>query len=766
MSGAILFVVDDVEPVFELPAIAQGEELDMNDAAAKLQTFERAVMWRRRWLALQDRAAWALLAGGLIAAALVVLSRLQIVRVHWSLEIVAIITITGGLAWHWYRQRATSKEAAFLIDREFALEDRMTTAHQILARGGPQREVEWALIDDAAARLADKKAASVAPYRLRPWHAVALVGIAAFVASVMIPTIQLPGGEAVVEAQADIQTAGEQLEQVGEAIAKLAPAESETAKLAREQAELGRSFRMSPESRAEALKQLSALEERIRQRHTELAATRADEIVNVAEKRLRNAIEPAHKQKGGQDEVSETAQTADDSAARDEDQSANTSAADKKTRARDRRPGKAREPANPSSAVVRSGDANRNVKAEPRPSTANAGESRASIADQQPQDAAKDERQPRSSGRQPQPANANANQIAANPPAKAESNQSDTRQSPGEGDQKPPQKPDASQPTANAVANANDPKANPQTGNPPSASDAPPKADGQPSAEPNAQGNQQNPDAAKDANNPLANLAAEQAGKMLPQLSQELLKKAAELRDGKLSPDDIKRLQQSAELMARDFSKIAQSKEMQQMAEQLARQITPEQIEQFARALGNQEQLKRELQAAARLMMENQQAKSTVAGMAQNLAKWGEQFDRRERNGADNRQPNDGEADQRQSNARSGRGTPNPEDERAGREIMRAAGGLTDKADGPRQRTGQGRDARLSGNPQRGAGGEFLFLKSAAGKGASRAPYTSAYPQYRREAERSVERSQVPPRLRSVVKSYFDAINPDAAKKP
>src|SRR5207248_6639052 len=114
---------------------------------------------------------------------------------------------------------------------------------------------------------------------------------------------------------------------------------------------------------------------------------------------------------------------------------------------------------------------------------------------------------------------------------------------------------------------------------------------------------------------------------------------------------------------------------------------------------------------------------------------------------------------------RSGRGTPNPEDERAGRELVRAAGGLTEKTEGPRQPTGQGRDTRLSGNPQRGAGGEFLYLKSPAGRGASRAPYTSAYPQYRREAERSVERTQVPPRLRSVVKNYFDAINPDAAKK-
>src|SRR4051812_16959818 len=127
----------------------------MNEAAAKLQSFERTVMWRRRWLALQDRVALALLASGLIAAAFVVVSRLQIVRLHWSVEIVAVITVTGVLAWHWYRTRATGKEAVFLIDREFALEDRLTTAHQILAQGGPQREVERALIDDAAARLVD-----------------------------------------------------------------------------------------------------------------------------------------------------------------------------------------------------------------------------------------------------------------------------------------------------------------------------------------------------------------------------------------------------------------------------------------------------------------------------------------------------------------------------------------------------------------------------------------------------------------------------------
>ena len=200
----------------------------MNEAAAKIQVFERAVMWRKRWLALQDAAALALLAAGLIAAALVLLSRLQVARLHWSVALIAVVVVIGLIAWRWFQRRATAKEAAFLIDSTFALDDRVTTAHQILARNESQRVVERALIDDAASRLDDKRAASVAPYRLRAWHAIALVGIAAFVVAVMIPTRQLPGGEAIVEAQADIQTAGEQLEQVGEEIAKLAPAESET----------------------------------------------------------------------------------------------------------------------------------------------------------------------------------------------------------------------------------------------------------------------------------------------------------------------------------------------------------------------------------------------------------------------------------------------------------------------------------------------------------------------------------------------------------
>jgi hypothetical protein len=86
---------------------------------------------------------------------------------------------------------------------------------------------------------------------------------------------------------------------------------------------------------------------------------------------------------------------------------------------------------------------------------------------------------------------------------------------------------------------------------------------------------------------------------------------------------------------------------------------------------------------------------------------------------------------------------------------------------GPRDERlkGRGEEKSLKGQMQKRPGGEYLFLQSRPGVGAARAPVSSAYPQYRREAERAVERSQVPPHLRSVVRNYFDVINPDAQKK-
>jgi hypothetical protein len=75
-----------------------------------------------------------------------------------------------------------------------------------------------------------------------------------------------------------------------------------------------------------------------------------------------------------------------------------------------------------------------------------------------------------------------------------------------------------------------------------------------------------------------------------------------------------------------------------------------------------------------------------------------------------------------------------------------------------------GKESVVKGKLQQRPGGEYLFLQSRSDVGAARAPYSSAYPQYRREAERTVQRSQIPTHMRSVVLRYFEAINPDGKK--
>src|SRR4029453_12979151 len=54
-----------------------------------------------------------------------------------------------------------------------------------------------------------------------------------------------------------------------------------------------------------------------------------------------------------------------------------------------------------------------------------------------------------------------------------------------------------------------------------------------------------------------------QAAKALPKLSEDLLKKAAQLRANELSPAAIEKLRKAAEFLSRDLEQIAQSKELQ-----------------------------------------------------------------------------------------------------------------------------------------------------------------------------------------------------------
>jgi hypothetical protein len=279
----------------------------------------------------------------------------------------------------------------------------------------------------------------------------------------------------------------------------------------------------------------------------------------------------------------------------------------------------------------------------------------------------------------------------------------------------------------------------------PAPSPAPQAGDAeQPQAE-NKREPEGDPEGNKESTGPLSNMISDQAARAVPRLSEELLKKAEQLKAGEVKPEDIQRLAKAAEMLARDLAPIAQSKEFQQSLQQLARQVDPEQLEQVARQLMSQEKLRQELEAAARLLMQNRQAREIAAGLAR-------QFDQmqpprpapdggqtaRQRNGQGDGQPSGGQGSSR---------------------------GQAERREAENRTSGLGKEQKLGGKLQKKDGGEYLFLQSRPDAGASRVPYSSAYPRYRREAERSVERSRIPPNMRKVVRGYFDAINPDSGKK-
>jgi hypothetical protein len=604
-----------------------------------------------------------------------------------------------------FLSRATEREAAFAIDEVLGLEDRITTARAIVERGGPVKQVEIALLEDSAARIERAQPSTVVPYSFSRQKALALAAVLGLALALLVPQRTLTAARELAAERAEIQGAGEQLEQASSEVEQIAPSGSETAKLAREQAELGRALRRSNDTRAEALRKLSALGDRIRRRHDDLASTRADEVVTLAERRLGTAAVEKPKEKTSEALIPAT-----------ELQASEQKAADSKER----------QSKSPEGGDTRVADLNKN------PASAATGK------DGKDKETKESQRSEKKSGEQQVASNEGRPEQTGNP------KESSKGESKGVAPAEPAGNPVQSSEQTKAQDSGAAREAGSQAGRPEAAEGAQSEKIGDKPGEkqPNGTGG-------------LTGALAEQAAKALPGLSQQLLKKAAQMRAGELKPEDVKQLAQAAQLLARDLAQVAQSKEFQRAVEELAKQVTPEQIEQVARSLGDLEQVKRELEASARLMMENQEVKQMVAGLAQEFAEQRDQT-RREEGGNSGRRRI--EASTELKSMGSGRDTsgnkrPSP-------------GGKYERAFGGEKLTGLGKEEKLSGKPQRGTGGEYLYLQARPGSGASRSTYESSYPQYRREAERSVERSQVPLKMRSVVRDYFDAINPDAKRKP
>jgi len=671
----------------------------MSDPASDIIRMKRSVLMRIWLLALRDNIAMALIIGGMVGAALLLFIRLRPIEINrWVIILsVAIVSIAVALIrWEFLKRR--NPDAVFLIDSTFALEDRVAASTAVIERGGPRRPLEEALIHDTAERLRGKQPEAVVPFRVRRWYALSVVSVISVIAALMVPARPIPRLESLSSERADIQSAGETLERSAAAIEQTTPPGTETATLAKEQGEVGRGFRGVKLTRAEALRKLSALEERIRKRHDLLAETRADEIVSLADRRLGSTLSElsttqtrSNKRNVGQPESFETTvQNPNPAESRSSTRvQPKSTATEAGTSPEEQKSEKAQAPLNASSNKAASGSKQLRPTDQPRNAISNTqnGQSASSRVDSKEQ---------------------NAGSIKAN----------DQRDS---------------TPQVSSIQN-------PASGSP----DKKEAADQSPNAQREDESN-------KTASNPLNSLPASlasEAARRLPSLSSELLKKAAELRANELSRQDIEKLRKAAESLSRELSQIGQSQELKKALEEMARQVRPEDIEQVARELSNQEEIKKELDAAARLLSENQQAKETVAGIAGQLARRGDNELRSDQIAANPNRQNKTDAT---GNSRS--------NQAIGDARARQSNLNTDA-----RFAGQGKESSIKGKLQQNPGGEYLYLQSRAGAGAARAPYSSAYPQYRREAERSVQRSQVPSNLRSVVRRYFDAINPDGKK--
>ncbi len=667
----------------------------LTDAIQRISDAERRVTRRLVLLAAQDRLALAFAgvaagaSSGLLLARVApgiesMLSRAPGPRTLTLLFLIGAAASAGILRLiHSRSGRCRSAvhvredQGSFEIDRALGLEDRIASSRAVIDRGQPLNDVQGALLEDAAERIADVQPKLVIRYRpprlssaIRCVEANGLAIILGFFSLVVASQF---GPRASSAAAADageiaaIEAAGNRLEEASDRIERNIDPATETARLAGEQRDIGRSLKemaADPVKRrdlarlqSEALKKLNVLEYRIRERHQTLKQTRADEIVSLAEQRLRPALRSR----------SET-NLAKPEGSTNKDQ--NQSPADTK----------------PSAALDASSQANKTQPERPR-----------------------DAEKPRTTSDGETAGGANKDERAA------KSNEKDGEKSEAvsgskRGPNNSPRLPKGSESAA-----------------------AEQSLEGDPSGQSNTLKNE--------LIGKAADLAAENAGKLAPALSDQLLKKASELRADQLSKADVEKLRQSAEALAKDLARIAQSDQMRKTVEELAAKVTPEQIEQLAQALKGQEQLLNELKATAEMMMENRQTRDMITGLARTIQKEFEGEERKNGGGSGSGETGDG----KQSNPWA---ASDQKDQKT-----RAK---------PSSKSAQSKDS-LARNRNRE--GELLYTNAKPGAAPSRTPYAAVYPRYRREAEQSVERSQVPANMRSLVSDYFDSINPDANKK-
>jgi RNA polymerase-interacting CarD/CdnL/TRCF family regulator len=217
-----------------------------------------------------------------------------------------------------------------------------------------------------------------------------------------------------------------------------------------------------------------------------------------------------------------------------------------------------------------------------------------------------------------------------------------------------------------------------------------------------------------------------------------------------LDASEKQALRDAARQLGGELEGLENTEELEAALEALAEgDMSADELEQLARALEDLEAASAEHEAAEHLRAANRAAKQQVAGRGPGERESNDKAGPFAGRGSTNdRTDQEYETESQPSTMESTRDRPDTRGEYEARNESERLGA-------------QGASARVRGNLQRGAKQTTLFVQAAPGRAPTMAPYQEAYPRYRRSAERSIERSNVPPERRGVVRDYFDAINPD-----
>src|SRR5262249_772408 len=217
--GDILRVVDDCKPVAGTSTAATRKRVVMTGGQESIETLLRQVRSRRRLALLVDYLVVASSAGLFLLSITVFVSRITGRPSILSLAPAAFFArLLTFLARRWSGRRGSDFDSAFLIDRKLELEDRFTTACSVIRDGRSDCVFEEALLEDTAGKIVEARAESLAPYRLKKWHAVAVCSLAILAAAWATPVRTTESLRDAEAQRTDIQAAGERLSQSAEQI--------------------------------------------------------------------------------------------------------------------------------------------------------------------------------------------------------------------------------------------------------------------------------------------------------------------------------------------------------------------------------------------------------------------------------------------------------------------------------------------------------------------------------------------------------------------